>query len=103
METTASDGERQSISGHGSVDSGAVVAGDASGEQVVQVKNWFHAWKRFCMPVHGFWEGLEALEGFWGIMEASGHCLGASWVGLGASKLHLGCVLGASWRVLEAS
>ena len=28
---------------------------------------------------------------------------GASQAGFGASELHLGCVLGVSWRVLEAS
>ena len=93
METAASDGERKSISGDGSVESGGVVAGDASGEQVVQVKNWFHAWKRFCMPVHGLWEGLEAFGGSWGVLGASGRSLER----LGQALECLNCVLEASW------
>ena len=47
--------------------------------------------------------GREALEGSWEGHGSVWELPGASRAGLGASELHLGCVLGVSWRVLEAS
>ena len=55
------------------------------------------------MSQASFSEGLEALDGSWGCHRGIRELSGASQAGLGASELRLGCVLGASQRVLEAS